>query len=966
MGFAGTYSAKHSTFLKKRRFMRIRLLVLSFFLLFAASNAQILRWSPVSFTDTDSVTIIYDATQGNTGLQGYTGDIYAHTGVITNISTGPSDWKYVKTAWGTNTPETKLTRIGQDLYSLVIKPGIRSYYGVPNTEQILRLAFVFRSGVQVGGSYREGKTADNGDIFLTVFGSSLNVAFLSPSVSPVFASIGDTVKLNVVASSYASNLSVYVNDQLLTQSSTNSINYNYIVTSAGKKKIKAVATGTGGVTKADSVTVMVNPAVVSEALPNGVKDGINYINDNTVTLVLQAPQKKFVYVVGEFPASNWDVSESLYMKRTPDGSRYWITISGLQPLKEYAFQYIVDGSIKIADPYSDKLLDPWNDKWIPAATYPGLKAYPTGKTDGIVSVLQTGQQQFQWTTPSFKRPAKTDLVIYELLVRDFLSTHSFKTLKDTIGYLKRLGVNAIELMPVSEFEGNESWGYNPSFYFAPDKYYGTKDDFKRFIDACHKDSIAVIMDIVLNHSEGQSPLVKLYFDAKNNRPAANNPWYNVKSPNPTYFWGYDFNHESQATKDFVDRITSYWIKEYKIDGFRFDFTKGFTNTPGDGWNHDNARIAILKRMADKIWSVDSSAYVILEHLTANSEETILANYGMLLWGNMNKPYLEAAMGYNESGKSDLSGASYKNLGWSKPHLIAYMESHDEERMMFKNITYGNSTAGYNIKDLRVALNRAKLASAFYFTIPGPKMIWQFGELGYDISIDFPERVANKPIKWDYYKNEYRLNLYKTYQALIKLKDYPAFRSSNYQMNVNSAVKRINITDPSMNVTIIGNFYIVPQEINPGFQSAGTWYDYFTGESINVTNPQGLIALNPGEFHIYTTVKLPTPEGNILSDVETVEGQKAESYELSQNYPNPFNPSTVISYRLQSASNVTLRVYDLLGREIKTLVNGEQPAGQYQVRWNADDNKGASVASGIYFYRIDAGSFNSTRKMMLIR
>ena len=99
-----------------------------------------------------------------------------------------------------------------------------------------------------------------------------------------------------------------------------------------------------------------------------------------------------------------------------------------------------------------------------------------------------------------------------MLLRDFLAAHDWNTLTDTLDYFTELGINAIELMPVSEFEGNESWGYNPSFYFAADKYYGPASDLKVFIDSCHGQGIAVILDMVLNHSYGQSPLVQLYFD----------------------------------------------------------------------------------------------------------------------------------------------------------------------------------------------------------------------------------------------------------------------------------------------------------------------------------------------------------------------------------------------------------------------------------------------------------------------
>ena len=166
----------------------------------------------------------------------------------------------------------------------------------------------------------------------------------------------------------------------------------------------------------------------------------------------------------------------------------------------------------------------------------------------------------------------------------------------------------------------------------------------------------------MNHAYGSNSMVKLYWDSINSRPASNNPWFNITSPNTTYSWGNDFNHESKDTKYFVDRVTSFWLTEYKVDGFRFDFTKGFTNTPGDGSAYDASRIAILKRMSDKIWSVSPGAYVILEHFCANSEEMELANYGMMIWGNLNYNYNEATMGFT----SNFINVSYKQRGWDSP------------------------------------------------------------------------------------------------------------------------------------------------------------------------------------------------------------------------------------------------------------------------------------------------------------
>ncbi|MCK4295383.1 MAG: T9SS type A sorting domain-containing protein, partial [Candidatus Marinimicrobia bacterium] len=486
---------------------------------------------------------------------------------------------------------------------------------------------------------------------------------------------------------------------------------------------------------------------------------------------------------------------------------------------------------------------------------------------------------------------------------------------------------------------------NTSFYFAPDKYYGPANDLKRFIDECHKRGIAVIMDIVLNHSYGQSPLVRLYWDSANNRPSSINPWYNQVSPNPIFYWGYDFNHESLNTQEFVDCVTSFWLTEYKMDGFRFDFTKGFTNKSGDGWAYDVSRIAILERIADEIWEVDSTAYVILEHFAENSEEKVLSDYGMMLWGNSNWNYAQASMGY--VSESDFRWGYYNTRGWNEPNLVTYMESHDEQRLMYKNLQWGNHSGDYDIRNLATALNRIKLAAGFFFILPGPKMIWQFGELGYDISIDDPCRVCEKPIKWEYFGEENRRNLYKTFAALIKLRrENVVFTApnSNAQLSFNGTGKRI-VMSGSPNVVIIGNFGVISQNIVPNFQHGGQWYDYFSGDTFNVVNTTESISLEAGQFHIFTDIKLETPEQGILSDIEPYRKNTPERFYLGNNYPNPFNSSTTFEYELDIASNVEIKIFDLLGREIFITNQGYQNSGLYRFSWDGKDSNGLDVQSG---------------------
>jgi 1,4-alpha-glucan branching enzyme len=159
-------------------------------------------------------------------------------------------------------------------------------------------------------------------------------------------------------------------------------------------------------------------------------------------------------------------------------------------------------------------------------------------------------------------------------------------------------------MPVSEFEGNISWGYNVSLHNAIDKYYGGSQKLKAFIDAAHSQGIAVIADVVFNHAFGQNPMVQMYWNASQNKLANDNPWFNPDARHP-YNVGFDFNHESPSTKRYVNQILKDWLVEYRFDGFRFDLSKGFTqtNNPNDvnKWGqYDASRIAILKGYADQI------------------------------------------------------------------------------------------------------------------------------------------------------------------------------------------------------------------------------------------------------------------------------------------------------------------------------------------------------------------------------
>ncbi len=953
--------------------------------LFVSVNAQVVTYTPEFALQTDGIAITFHADEGNQGLLNYTGDVYAHTGLITNLSApspgNPGAWRYgIQNDWGHNLAKLKLGRTGQNQYMLNVSPSIIDFYltsegkSLEPGEYIKMLAFVFRSE---DGSL-VGKTADEGDIFVPVYQPGVTAVFSSPDLStlpdnglnqyfPVFLTSDETLEIEATAAELGvtlADLNLYLDDQLIVSSNISPLQFslpaaNY---SDGMHELFLIANSTSSQSDTSSFYLYISGAPDVAALPGGVREGINYEDNSTATLVIYAPGKKDIYVIGDF--NDWYLEPEYQMNTTSDGEYFWLTLSGLTPQEEYAFQYLIDGDLRIADPYTEIVLDPWNDQYIPASNYPDIPAYPDGKSEEIAAVLQTARSEYQWEAVDYNKPDKSNLIIYEMWLRNFVESFNYQTLTDTLDYLANLGVNAIELMPNSEFEGNDSWGYNPSFYFALDKYYGTREMYKKFIDECHKRDIAVIMDMVLNHSYGQSPLVRMYFE--NGNPSPENPWYNVTAPHTDAGWGYDFNHTSMQTQKFVDRINEYWVTEYRIDGIRYDFTGGFTQTTSSG-GYDQTRIDLLKRMADEVWNIDPSFYVILEHWTDTNEKKALVSHGAMVWGEGKYNYQEAVMGWHENGKSDLGRISWIHQSYSAPGIIGYMESHDEERLMVKCDLYGNGSGNYQIQEEQTALGRMDLAAAFFFSIPGPKMVWMFGELGYDYSIDHNGRLGLKPFVWsdEFYFNAERKRLYKVYSYLVKLKrDIPAFNTSDYSVDLYDAVKKIHLNHADMNVTVLGNFDVVTRDVTASFQNTGTWYDYFTGQSINVTDVNMTLPIKAGDFNIYTTVQLPTPEQGILLGADEENDSNdliPNSVQLKQNYPNPFNPETSISFSLPSQSKVKLTVYNMLGEKVSDLINGELGAGNHAVIFNA-----GFLSSGIYYYKLETEGYSESRKMILLK
>ena len=753
------------------------------------------------------------------------------------------------------------------------------------------------------------------------------------------------------------------------------------------------------------------PTVVDAPVPAGLRDGITVAqNGQTATLVLRAPGKRYVYAIGDF--SQWMPQDAYVMKRDetdPLGTRWWTTIPLSTTATPTRFQYLVEGTRRITDPYSALVLDQNNDPFVPAVTFPNRPAYPAGLTSGLVSVIQVPNQTPTALLP-YTRPRPEDLVIYELLVRDWVSRHDFQTIRDSLQYLKRLGVTAIELMPIAEFDGNESWGYSPNHYLAVDKYYGSPDALKTLIGAAHGLGMAVIMDVVYNQQTGQSPFVRLFNEGDFGPPTAANPWLNPVARHPFNVF-YDNNHASALTRYWLDAANAWWLREYKVDGFRYDLSKGFTqtNTGGDvqAWGrYDQSRIDNLTRMADALWTVDPNAYVILEHFADASEERVLANHGrsagrpgMMLWSNMNATYNEATMGYL-NGNTDFGRAYPPNNNYPLTGQVTYMESHDEQWLMYKTRTFGAcsgsvgggsicngpSAGAYNTRTLATALGRQSLVGAFFLTVPGPKMLWEFGEVGYgggpgecladDCPAGTPGRTDKKPIRWDYVstaapasngtnlaltpataaERAQRQALYADWSTLLALRNgYPVFRTpTTVQMNTAPGVldRTIRLEKDGLIVVVVGNFGLTERTSSPPLAGAATWYDMI---GTGTVSEGAQLTLQPGEWRVYANQDLNVPTAG-EEDTET-----AGRFSLDAVFPNPTPARATVRYTLAASQDVRLEAYDVLGRRVAVLAEGPQAAGSHEATLDA-----ANLPAGVYVVRLSAGAQSATARVTVAR
>lgn len=744
------------------------------------TDAQVVTTDPSPVQEsTTNLVITFHADQGNKGLMGYNGKIYAHTGVITNKSTGTTDWQYTST-WGDNNPKYEMTYLSANTWALRIG-NIREFYGITDPSVIVeQLAFVFRNA---DGS-KEGKTAQGGDIFVPVVKSGLQVVLTSNLEGNIITSSSANVTFNITVTQ-TSDLSLKINDEeIASASDITTLNQTYLFTQHGDYTV--TATATNGDNIATSTLNLCYVGTSQQVAYPGVEAGTAppmgpvANSDGTVTFCLGAPEKDNVVIVGAW--NNYAVTTQQQMRYTTDANGYryfwWTTTEALDPDTMYPYYFIVDGEIQVGDPYARLVLDPANDKWIATDVFPGLPSYPIEYVQNVPLAIYWGNiNSYNWQVTDFKGVEPENLIIYELLFRDFTGTEgkangngTVQQAIEKIPYLRSLNVNAIELLPIMEFNGNNSWGYNTNFYFAPDKAYGTPDDYKEFIDLCHQNGMAVILDIVLNQSDGWHPWFQMYNPAT---AKYNGMFYNLTAPH-AYSVLNDWNQGNPLVQQqWADAIT-YWLTEYNVDGFRFDLVKGLGNNDSYANNGEAAtnaynasRVERMRQLQKVVDSVKPGAYFINENLAGAQEENQMAETGQLNWANVNEAGCQFAMGYSSDSNLNRMYAINDNRTWGS--TVSYLESHDEQRLAYKQEQWG---ANGVIGNVETSMQRLGSAAAQMLLAPGAHMIWQFSEMGNAQNTknsDGGNNTDPKIVNWHLLAEPNHKALYDTYRSLAAIR-----------------------------------------------------------------------------------------------------------------------------------------------------------------------------------------------------
>lgn len=441
-----------------------------------------------------------------------------------------------------------------------------------------------------------------------------------------------------------------------------------------------------------------------------------------------APHAKKVFVTGEF--NDW--SKNKHPMRH-EGNGYWgVNVSEAAPGNQYKYILQTDmGLLYRNDPYAREL------------------------TNSVGNSIIT-DPHFEWTDHDFQTPSWNELVIYELHIGTFNvkedgKSGTFETAKQRLGYLKALGINALEIMPATEFPGGFSWGYNLSHPFAIESDYGGVKGFKELINAAHELGIAVILDVVYNHF-GPADLDLWQFDGWSENGAGGIYFYqDWRAETP---WGHTRpDYGRPEVRQYLRDNALMWLDDYHIDGLRTDALLFVRNAQGknlpeadlpDGWS-------IMKWINEEVNKRYPWKIMIAEDLQDNEWITKRSEENGQGFNTQWDPgftfSVRDVLKVPEDASRDLEKIKFAiehNFNGDAFQRVIYTESHDDvangKTRVPEEIAPDDSQGWF-------AKKRSVLGAVMVFTCPGIPMIFQGQEF-----VETGWFDANNPLDWSNFSN----------------------------------------------------------------------------------------------------------------------------------------------------------------------------------------------------------------------
>jgi len=590
--------------------------------------------------------------------------------------------------------------------------------------------------------------------------------------------------------------------------------------------------------------------------------------------------------------------------------------------------------------------------------------------------------RYAWGDSAWTTPALEDLVVYQLHVGTFAGRNDLYGTAPTparyvdvaarVGHLVDLGVNAVMLNPVNEFPGDFSAGYNPQSAWAPEWKYGTPDELKQMIDTLHRNGIAVLLDIVWNHFTTNDNFMwkydgsQTYFDSV----AVNTPW------------GAQADFDKLAVRDYYANSALMWLEEFHVDGFRMDATD-FMNVPpqdASGW-------ALMQRLNNEVDGRWADKLTIAEQRpdddwitrpTSAGGAGFDCTYHDAFAHTLHDAVLAAGSGNPDMWRiRDVINGGGTYLSGKKK--FDFLELHDEcwptsgGQRIVKTIDPAAPS------DDLYAKGRAKLGQGLVLLAPGVPAFLMGTEWLEDT--DFGTDLANK-IDWS--KKATYANLYQYFRDLIRLRrEWPAFKADApwqvFHVDEGNNVIAFRRSDPAGNpFVVIANFgngnlwnYLV------GLPAGGEWQEILNSQSTSydgngVGNP-GVITAQATAYDGYAqSAFLTIPQMGLLVlgprtavDVPA-SGAGTPGLRLGPASPSPARGAASVAFDLPRPGRVRLDLYDVRGRLVRTLVDGQRPAGTQVARWDGRDGAGQPAAAGVYFLRIEAAGETKSGRIALLR